>query len=306
MTLGIKMAEITTATDKKIKLVVNRIHNLPTPPTVFAQINKVINNPNTSAYQIGAIISEDPALSAKVLKLTNSAFYGLPRTVTSVKQAIVILGMDVVKSLVLSASVFETFSRNYKIDKGILDSFWRHSLLVAFMARIISRTKNFPSFLEAEEAFSAGLLHDIGKLVILAHLPEEFAKIKEAMAKNPNELLSVLETKILGFDHAAVGGHLGQKWNLPKHLVDAIQYHHTPEENLENTVTQIINVSDYLALKSQEIGIDPNQYSKAPLISERSWGILGLSVDQETQLIQLLQTEYMKAETFLKMAQGDS
>ncbi|RKX20496.1 MAG: hypothetical protein DRP26_01590, partial [Candidatus Zixiibacteriota bacterium] len=156
------MPEIDTSTDKKIRLIVNRIHNLPTPPMVFTQVNKVINDPNASTYQIGVIISEDPALSAKVLKLTNSAFYGIPRTITSVKQAIVILGLDVVRSLVLSASVFEIFSKQYSVDRDYLDSFWRHSLSVAFMARIISRMKNLPSVLEAEESFSAGLLHDIG------------------------------------------------------------------------------------------------------------------------------------------------
>ena len=105
------MPEMDAYIEKKIKVIINRIHNLPTPPMVFNQVNKVINNPDTSAYQLGSIISEDPALTAKILKLTNSAFYGIPRSITSVKQAIIILGLDVVRSLVLSASVFETFSK---------------------------------------------------------------------------------------------------------------------------------------------------------------------------------------------------
>jgi HD-like signal output (HDOD) protein len=299
------MNEMTVANEKKIKLIVNRIHNLPTPPTVFAQVNKVINNPNTSAYQIGAIIAEDPALSAKILKLTNSAFYGLSRTVTSVKQAIVILGLDVVKSLVLSASVFETFSKRNSIDKVFLDQFWRHSLLVAFMSRIISRTKNFPSFLEAEESFSAGLLHDIGKLVILTHLPDEFTKIKAARESKPIAATCYLEEEVLGFDHAAVGSYLCQKWNLPEHLTQSIQFHHSPQENLENVSTQIIHISDYLAWKSQESESDTGNYSKTIPLCEQSWSMLGLELNKEDQLIQLLLTEYMKAETFIKMAQGE-
>jgi putative nucleotidyltransferase with HDIG domain len=299
------MNDISVASEKKIKLIVNRIHNLPTPPTVFAQVNKVINNPSTSAYQIGAIIAEDPALSAKILKLTNSAFYGLSRTVTSVKQAIVILGLDVVKSLVLSASVFETFSKRNSVDRVFLDNFWRHSLLVAFMSRIISRTKNFPSFLEAEESFSAGLLHDIGKLVILTHLPDEFVKIKQAKDGKPDVAISIIEEEVLGFDHAAVGGYLCQKWNLPEHLNQSIQNHHNPQENLENLSTQIIHISDYLAWKSQEAEFNTDGYSKTIPICEQSWSMLGLEISQEDQLIQLLFTEYMKAETFIKMAQGD-
>ena len=299
------MPEIGVVAEKRIKLIVNRIHNLPTPPMVFAQVNKVISDPNTSAYEIGAIISEDPALSAKVLKLTNSAFYGLPRTVTSVKQAIIILGLDVVKSLVLSASVFDTFSKQYQVDKSYLDSFWRHSLLVAFMARIISRNKNFPSFMEAEESFSAGLLHDIGKLVILAHLPEEFQKIKLMTAKNPEAPVCQVEEQILGFDHAAVGSYLCVKWNLPDQLSSAIQFHHFPEQDIDNMTTQIIHVSDHLAWKAVVAEEGIKFVNENIQCSDLALDLLGLKKDREDQLIQLLRAEYIKAETFLKMAQGD-
>ena len=298
------MPDIVTSAEKKIKLVINRIHNLPTPPMVFSQVNKVLNDPNTSAYQIGAIISEDPALTAKVLKLTNSAFYGNPRTITSVKQAIIILGLDVVRSLVLSASVFEMFSKKYKIDKDYLNSFWRHSLSVAFMARIISRTKNFPSFLEAEESFSAGLLHDIGKLVIFTHLQDEFHKINLAVREDPDRHISEIEEEILGFDHALVGSYLAQKWNLPEELAVAIRYHHCPDEaHVEFLSTYIINFSDYISWKSDD---DISELKKKVFpCSPASWKKLGIEESQEEQLIQMLRTEYMKAETFLKMAQGE-
>ena len=300
------MPEIDVSTEKQIKLVINRIHNLPTPPMVFTQVNKVLNNPNTSAYQIGAIISEDPALTAKVLKLTNSAFYGLPKTVTNVKQAIVILGLDVVRSLVLSASVFETFSKHGNIDKDYLDNFWRHSLSVGFMSRIISRTKNFPSFLEAEEAFSAGLLHDIGKIIIFTHLPDEFKKIREATKESPDEDLCSTENQVLGFDHGLVGSYLARKWNLPDNLASAIQYHHRPEDDPnENFTTHIIHLSDYLSKKSEVEELASSDEGPMQYCSPAAWEKLGVEPDQEEQLIQLLRTEYMKAETFLNMARGE-
>jgi putative nucleotidyltransferase with HDIG domain len=299
------MPEITSPADKKIKLVVNRIHNLPTPPIVFTQVNKVLSDPKTSAYQIGAIISEDPALSAKILKLTNSSFYGIPRTITSVKQAIVILGLDVVKSLVLSASVFETFSKQYKMDKNYIDDFWRHSLSVAFMARIISRTKNFPSFMEAEEAFSGGLLHDIGKLVIFAHLTEEFKQIRQLIGDDPYKETSPIEEQVLGFDHAMVGAYLAEKWNLPAELSRAIRYHHYPEDDeSQSLTTYIIHLSNYLTKKSELIETSEEDEIKPINCSEMAWVKLGIAPDQEANLIQLLRTEYMKAETFLNMARG--
>jgi len=299
------MSEINTATEKKIKLVINRIHNLPTPPMVFTQINKVLNNPNTSAYQIGAIISEDPALTAKVLKLTNSAFYSLPRTVTSVKQAIIILGLDVVRSLVLSASVFETFSKQYNLDKEFLDNFWRHSLSVAFMARIISRTKSFPSFLEAEESFSAGLLHDIGKVIIFSHLPDEFTQIKQIVADNPETSWQDVETGVLGFDHAMVGSHLAQKWNLPEDLCDAIRHHHDPESSRNDSFsTHLIHLSDYLS-KKLELDESNKEIMDKLQSCPASWEKLEIDQKQEEELLMLLSTEYIKAETFLNMARGD-
>lgn len=299
------MPELDTSTERKIKLIVNRVHNLPTPPMVFAQVNKVISDPDTSTYQIGMIISEDPALSAKVLKLTNSAFYGIPRTITSVKQAIVILGLDVVHSLVLSASVFEIFSKQYSINRDYLDSFWRHSLSVAFMARIISRTKNFPSFLEAEESFSAGLLHDIGKLIIFAHMFEDFKRIRKALEEKPEQPSNKVEEEILGFDHALVGNYLARKWDLPEELARAIRYHHNPEEDPDSINTHIINVSDYLCWRSEELGETKSPTARKVRLCQLSWDELGIKAEQEEQLIQLLRTEYMKAETFLKMAQGD-
>lgn len=299
------MPDVKTAAEKKIKLIINRIHNLPTPPMVFTQVNKVINDPKTSAYQIGAIISEDPALSAKVLKLTNSSFYGIPRTITSVKQAIVILGLDVVRSLVLSASVFESFSKQYKIDKNYLDEFWRHSLSVGFMARIISRTKNFPSFMEAEEAFSAGLLHDIGKLVIFAHMPEEFSEIRNILNNDPAKMSYEVEEQILEFDHSLVGAYLAHKWNLPPELANAIRYHHFPGSDEGNSYTTcIIHLSDYLAKKAEVIEDDNSLPQPVINCLPAVWEKLGIAADQEGNLIQLLRTEYTKAETFLNMARG--
>lgn len=299
------MPEMDAYIEKKIKVIINRIHNLPTPPMVFTQVNKAINNPDTSAYQLGAIISEDPALTAKILKLTNSAFYGIPRSITSVKQAIIILGLDVVRSLVLSASVFETFSKLYKMDKEYLDAFWRHSLSVGFMSRIISRTKNFPSFLEAEESFSAGLLHDIGKLVIFTHMPSEFQVAKQIIKENPEKPICEIEDDIYGFNHTLVGSYLVQKWNLPNELATSIMYHHDPEDDKsDNITTWIIHISDYLSKISERNDSNFLPDSRYTFCNPKTWEVLGLKQDYEEQLIQLLQTEYVKAETFLNMARG--
>jgi len=288
--------------EKKLKSIVDKIHNLPTPPIVFTQITKVINNPNTSAYEIGAIIAEDPALTAKVLKLTNSSYYGISRTITNVKQAIVILGLDAVKSLVISASVFDAFSKNSALDREYLEYFWRHSLLVAFMAKIVSRFVDRGFLQEAEIAFSGGLLHDIGKLIIISHLPEEYSKIKTIMEKKPSYSEIDIESSILQFTHSDLGSYMAAKWNLPGEICFAILNHHSQEAMPVDSLAAVIHLADQLAHKNETM--ENQVIEKNNPFYDEVWGILGLDPSSEEKMLGFLRNEYTNAETFLKMAQG--
>jgi putative nucleotidyltransferase with HDIG domain len=287
--------------EKKMKLVVNRVHNLPTPPVVFEQISKVINDPDTSAYDIANIISEDPALTAKILRLTNSSFYGIPRTVTSVKQAIVILGIEVVKSLIISASVFEIFAKKYKLDKAYLESFWRHSLSAAFMARILSRKGERLSPMEAEQFFSAGLLHDIGKLVIITELAADYKIIKESLDKDNTLTGYAAEAAVMGIDHSDIGAFLCSKWNLPEALCEAIANHHREELVATQKYTAAIHLANHLAHQMESPDEPLPNFS--PLFND-VWQVLGLSQGQESSLIEALKGEFSQAETFLNIARG--
>jgi len=298
------MTPITLENEKAIKLIVGKIHNLPTPPIVFMQISKVVNNPNTSAYEIASIISEDPALTAKVLKLTNSSFYGISGTITNVKQAIVILGLEAIKSLVISASVFESFSKNAKLDTEYLERFWRHSLSVAFMAKIICRVKKVGSIQMTEQSFSTGLLHDIGKLIIISHLSQEHTKISELQKNNPSLTEDDAEREILQFTHADIGSYLASKWNLPESIMAAIANHHDKQSITDNKESAIIHLADYLAHKAETSDDEePLVYGR---FHDEAWTTLGIDPESENQLVELLREEYAKAETFMKMAQGIS
>ncbi|UCC79413.1 MAG: HDOD domain-containing protein [Candidatus Zixiibacteriota bacterium] len=296
------MMETSEATEKKLKLIIDKIHNLPTPPIVFTQITKVINNPNTSAYEIGAIIAEDPALTAKVLKLTNSSYYGISRTITNVKQAIVILGLEAVKSLVISASVFEAFSKNSALDREYLENFWRHSLSAAFMAKIVSRFVKRGFLQESEIAFSGGLLHDIGKLIIISHLPEEYSKIKTVMEKQPSFSEIDIESSVLQFTHSDLGSYMASKWNLPGEICFAILNHHSQEAMSVDSLAAIIHLADQLAHKNEIV--DDQVIEKSNPFHEEVWEVLGLDPTNEVKMLELLRKEYTNAETFIKMAQG--
>jgi len=164
--------------------IISGIDNLPTPPVVFSRINDAITNPNASAYQIAAIISEDPAMSAKILRMSNSAFYGCRTEITSVKQAIVTVGLEAIRSLVLSTSVLGAFKGQAHLAK-FQEEFWRHSLSVATACKVLTRMLSSEWIQNIDKGFSAGLLHDIGKLVMVAYLPDEWEKVQE-VRKNAN------------------------------------------------------------------------------------------------------------------------
>jgi len=288
--------------EQKLQSVAGKINNLPTPPIVFTQIIKVLNNPKSSAQEIGAIIAEDPALTAKVLKLTNSSFFGLSSTITNVKQATLILGLNVIKSLVISSSVFDTFAKNGNLDKEYLEYFWRHSLLTALMAKIIAKYVKRGFLYESEFAFSGGLLHDIGKLIIVSHLQEAYTQIK-AISEQDQSLPEIdIETDILEFNHSDLGAYMASRWNLTGEIAFAILYHHSLEALPVDNFAAVVHLADYLAHKSEfpngEITRKLN-----PFFTE-VWEILELDPSNEDQMVQRLKDDYAKAETFMKMAQG--
>jgi putative nucleotidyltransferase with HDIG domain len=290
------------AKEKKMRLIVGRISNLPTPSVVFTEVTKMISDPNIATGDIARVISNDPALSAKVLKLTNSSFYGIPRTITNVKQAIVILGLEVVKSLVLSASVFDMFSKKYDLDNIFFEHFWKHSLSVAFMSRIISRLHKSSLDIDSEMTFSEGLLHDIGKLIIISQFPKERGAINSIVIQEPDKSQSQAEEQILGFSHADIGGYLCSKWNLPDIFCEAIMNHHDAACVSSDPNTALVHLSNYLAHKMDSLynGYPPDSSA----FYDGAWSILGLFPEQEIQLIEMLQQDYVKAEAFFNMAKG--
>ena len=289
----------TPGVDNKVKQVVSNIRNLPTPPIVFHQIQKVINDPLVSAGQIAKILQEDPAMSVKVLKLTNSAFYGLAREVESVKQAVVIVGLEAIKNLVLSASVLDMF-KGKDVDSDFQDKFWRHSLGVGFCARLLAKRAKSRGMIDPDSAFSGGLLHDIGKVILCCFLPKEYATVKEARDANTELDTVTLEEQVLGYNHAQIGAILAEQWKLPARLIDAVTYHHQPQTcPSDELIPYIINVANYVA---KDTFYDQFEQHLVGAVGE---GVLEyLQIDEASleTLAEDLREEYLKSETFMQMA----
>jgi len=288
-----------TSLENRLKQIIGNIRNLPTPPIVFEQIQKVINNPDTSVSDVAGILSEDPAMSVKVLKLTNSAFYGLSREIDSVNHAVMIIGLEAVKNLVLSASVLSMFKSN-NANKEYHEDFWRHSLSTALAARVIARDYRAGKVFNPDPAFSSGLVHDIGKMIICCFMPKEHNEIRQYMAEHSDAMELEAEVAVIGFNHAQLGRQLAITWKLPERLADTVGYHHSPGlENAGADFAHLSNLSDYIA----------HQSVATPNPGNNRWKIDPATVEyfkaDETYIERIKGKsleEYMKAETFMKIA----
>jgi HD-like signal output (HDOD) protein len=285
--------------ENRLKQVIGNIRNLPTPPIVFEQIQRVINDPNTSVADVASILSEDPAMSVKVLKLTNSAFYGLSREIDSVKQAVMIIGLEAVKNLVLSASVLGMFRSNGH-NKEYHEDFWRHSLTTALAARVIARDHSGGKVFNPDTGFSSGLIHDIGKIVICCFLQKEHEQVQKYLRERPNTFEAETEIAVLGYNHAQLGRQLATTWKLPERLADTIGFHHNPNlENNSDNYAHLINMANYAAhLGFSDEEIDPSRAR----INQASLDFFGIDKSYFDQIKGKLIEEYMKADTFMKIA----
>ncbi|MDR3584992.1 MAG: HDOD domain-containing protein [Desulfosporosinus sp.] len=224
--------------------ILKRVRDLPPLPTSAMQLISLTKNPTTSAKDLEFVIGQDPALTAGILRQANSSFYGYARRISSLQEAVVLLGFQVIQGIAMSTAIaplLKTQLVGYKINQ---EGLWKHSLLTAMAAKRLCQHRKLPY---VEVAFTAGLLHDIGKLIISIYVRE----VGDYLLKKATESrLSYveLEGKVIGFDHAKVGGFLAESWNLPDELVAAISFHHSPS-NAQNheQLTSVIHVANGLA-----------------------------------------------------------
>ncbi|HZP83561.1 MAG TPA: response regulator [Chthonomonadaceae bacterium] len=208
-----------------LKKLVSKMTTLPSPSSLYCQMIAALEAPNTSLHQVAEIVAKDVGMTAKILQLVNSSFFGLPHQISDAAQAISLIGLDTVKTLVLSVHVFEQYTGSM-IQTSYVDSLWRHSLQVGTYARHIAQAEGQPRY-ELEAAFTAGLLHDVGKLALITYLPLQYKQTLARAQKDDLPLVEV-EKKLLGATHAEVGAYLMGLWGLPDPVVEALAWHHYP------------------------------------------------------------------------------
>jgi putative nucleotidyltransferase with HDIG domain len=251
---------------------VETIQNLATIPSVAKRLLEIVGKPAVSLGEISDFVSHDPALAAKVLKMVNSPVYGFPGRIASVNQAVLLLGLNVLRGLLVGVTVFDLMQ---KAMIGLRD----HSLGCAIFSRIIARRKGLK---DPEELFIFGLLHDIGKMVLVFNFPKEYAKVMDG-AQTKGVTVYDVEPDFFSTTHATVGAWVTEQWSFPKPLIDVIGFHHRPHlAKVAPMETAIVHFSDII-LRARGFGFAGD--TCVPPLSPYAWDTLGLTEDDIKEVL---------------------
>lgn len=241
--------------------ILDNLHQLPAIPAVVQELIQNFDNPALDSQHLAQKISQDQALVAKVLRGANSAFYGLPRQVGSTQEAVVVLGFSTVRSLVLSAGFINAFSASAPAACVDREHYWQRSLAIAIYARAVAKCLHQDS----ETAFTAGLLHDIGLMVLDVCAHERFAVVWKNAQGDGDELIQA-ERAAFGFDHAELGAEVARRWKFPTAIEDAIRYHYQPGHQPFQILTGVVQVAKALALAREEGRPEDEWFARIPEI----------------------------------------
>lgn len=249
---------------------VNGIEEISSLPTTFIKVSELLEDPECRGSDLAKAIEMDQALTMKLMKLANSAFYGFRGKVGNVNRAISIIGFKMLKGIVLTISVKSVFNGFGKDSPVNMKSFWQHSIGCGITSRVLAGYKGEKN---PETYFMAGFLHDIGRLVLLEYLPEEYRQIHDT-AQNDERLLRDVEAEVLGFSHADAGGELIRTWDLPDFLVTAVTHHHDPSQCEDFlSLTSLVHISDVMT-HAFEMGASGNPF--VPPLNRGAWMLSGL------------------------------
>ncbi len=290
---------ITTIGRTALRLAAERTVTLPTFPAVASRLIEEVARPDATSEEIGRILSRDPALTARTLKLANSDFYGFPRKVGSVDLAVLVLGTQTIRDLVLTSSVVQALGRTGSSLEGMLS----HSMACGIAARALAERAKYRL---TGDAYAAGLLHDVGKVVLRQADPERFDQVL-ARCRASNVAAAEAERELFGSDHAEVGGWLAERWGLPADIVEAIACHHRPDAATRNpALASLVHIANFLAQRAgypwasgvDDRGPDARAWESVQPHGGREALVLGLVEDviRETEREKALFAEFRRSQ----------
>ncbi|HHO76865.1 MAG TPA: HDOD domain-containing protein [Deltaproteobacteria bacterium] len=281
--------------EKVVDLIRNKSTSLPTLPVVINNIIITAKNDKTTAADLAGFIANDQTLSARILKIANSVYYGQPKEIDSITRAIIVIGFKEIVSIALGSEIFKTFSTKNSYNMIDMNELWKHSIAVGFAFRHLEK-KTRMSF--TESAMLSGLLHDIGKIIFILYFPKDYEAVLEEQRRADDVPLDVMERKMLGIDHSEMAYLLMKQWNFPANINLPIRFHHNlsecPFEHLN--MATMINIADYLCHRCG-IGFSGN------LVIERHDSAitgLGLSIESIDTIVHELEEDRPQVDGFLE------
>ena len=279
----------------QIQELISNASELVSLPEISLRVNELASDPNSTADDMAKVISQDPALVARMLRIANSAYYGLSTEVETINRAIAILGTNKIRDLVLSTAASEAFE-GIPNNLITMQDFWHHSLYCGLLAQILAKKSKK---LQAESLFIAGLLHDIGQLIMFNQMPEKSHEAILLMMEGSEEMESFeAERSVFGFDHTEVGAALVESWKLPAVLQECVHFHHEPQKAKDYPAeVALINIANAVAVMADFDSMDEDD--EIPRIDPQSWEMTGLSKADLPEAIEKAQQEIQEIEAVL-------
>jgi putative nucleotidyltransferase with HDIG domain len=222
--------------NEKIKRIISGLGALPTPPELYLRLTQALNSEDSSIEDIAEIVKEDPGLTVKLLQIVNSAAFGVSRKITTVPESVQIIGFQILRAIMLTVQAFKFYEGN-ALRSLSLTQLWNHSLRTAIAAERLARFENLPAQ-SCEEAFVAGLLHDIGKLILAANADEEYETVFQK-SRAENLPLDMVEKDSFGATHAEIGAYLLGLWGIPESIINTVELHHSPNKDTSNRFSPV-------------------------------------------------------------------
>jgi putative nucleotidyltransferase with HDIG domain len=279
----------------EIQNLVDNAADLISLPAIALRVNEIANDPKSTSDDMAAVISQDPALVVRMLKIANSAYYGLSAEIETITRAVSVLGTNKIRDLVLSSSASEAFDG---IPNNLISmhDFWHHSLYCGLLAQILAKKSKKAN---AESIFIAGLLHDIGQLLMFNQRPEKSHKVIVLLMEGAEDLETYeAERQVFGFDHMQVGAALIKSWKLPAVLQECIEFHHEPQNATQFPAeVALINIANAVAVMADFDSMDEDD--EIPTINPASWVLAGIAAEDLPEAIKKAQEEIKDVESVL-------
>ena len=263
------------------------VSSVPSLPLLYSRLDEAINHPRSSIADIAKVLSEDQGLTSRILKLANSPLFGYFSKIDTITQAVTIIGIQQVRDLALAISVMGLFKGIPK-DLVTMESFWRHSIGAALSARVLAATQREPNL---ERFFVAGILHDIGRLVLFTRMPDLSRTIME-ISRTEQRCLYEVERQLLGYDHATIGGSLLRRWKLPVRVAEPVEYHHSSSQAIQfPRESAVLHCADIL---THALGFGGCGENAVPPLINDSWERLSIAPQQIPHIVAQIDTQFIQ------------